>query len=112
MNNIQDEDLGDCEFLNGLESAVKSLISLILAEIYSCSIHPKIKKEYVLDGVKCPINAIDLSNMLDICPTSDEGLRQYNNITKDMFPSDLYKAVDMNAFIWYTLYKANESEQT
>lgn len=111
VQNLQDEDLSECEFLNGLESAVKSLIALILAEIYSCSIHPKIKQKYITDGVKCPINTIDFTNMLDICPTSDEGLRQYNNISEDMTPQDLRTATDMNAFIWYTLYKGSEQEQ-
>lgn len=107
MENIQDEDLSECEFLNGLESVVKSLIALILSEIYSCAIHPKIKSDYITDGVVCPINTIDFTNLLDICPTSDEGRRQYNNITEDTVPSDLTDAVDMNAFIWYTLYKAD-----
>jgi len=110
MQNLQDEDLADCEFLNQLESIVKSLISLLLAEVYSCSIHPKVKQEFIESGVVCPINAVDLSNMLDICPTSDEGMRIYNDITKEDTPSGLNEAKDLNAFLWYVLYKANGNE--
>ena len=107
MQNLQDEDLADCEFLNQLESIVKSLISFLLAEVYSCSIHPKVKQDFVENGVVCPINAVDLSNMLDICPTSDEGMRIYNDITKEDTPSGLNEAKDLNAFLWYVLYKAD-----
>ena len=110
MENLSDEDLADCEFLNALESAVKSLIAFLLSDIYSCSIHPKVQPEFVNDGVVCPINAVDLSNMLDICPTSDEGRRQYNNISSGDTPSDLATAKDLNAFLWYVLYKANSGE--
>ena len=110
VKNVQDEDLWDCAFLNGLDSVVKSLISLVLSEIYSCSIHPKIKRSYITDGVNCPVNTIDLTKMLDICPTTDEGKRQYNNIDESTTPSSLKDAIDLNAFIWYTLYKANQHE--
>lgn len=105
MENLSDEDLSESEFLNGLESALKSLIAFMLSDIFSCSIHPKIKDEFVNQGIVCPIKSVDMNNMLDICPTSDEGRRIYNNISTADTPSELVNALDLNAFLWYVLYK-------
>lgn len=112
MENLSDEDLSESEFLNGLESALKALIAFMLSDLFSCSIHPKIKQDFATSGIVCPINTVDLKNMLDICPTSDEGRRIYNNISSGDTPSDLENAIDLNAFLWYVLYRGEGEPQT
>ena len=106
LENLEDEDFANCEFLNAIEDFVKWLINLFLSELLSCSIHPRIQSEFVNRGVICPIDAVDLNNMFDICPTSDEGRRNYDNVPEGAVPSQLSNAKDLNAFLWYVLYKA------
>jgi len=111
IQNINFEDLSDNSFIQGLESATKAMIATILTEILSCHIHPLIPKKGFSEGFKCPIPIIDTQNLLNICPTTPVGRKFYDGITDETKPSSLINATDMNAFIWYCMYRSNTGEK-
>ena len=100
-------------FVQSLESAVKYLLSEILANIVSCSVWPKIPSEATSDGYNLPLTILDPTGLLNTCPISDNGRKQYTGIQYDSETrsgttiSDLKTASDMNAFIWYCLNQLN-----
>ena len=108
MDNV-DETTQNSKFVNGIEDVIKSTLSLILTELLSCNIHPMIP-DYAMtgyEGINCPLTIIDPDKLLDTCPTSKGGRLIYMGIDNSWFPSDLYKAKDLNAVMWYSLYQGN-----
>ena len=98
------------EFLNKLEDNTKTIISNVLTAILSCSINPEINNKF-MDGasnkitngfITIPVNMIDYSGMLNICPVDKIG-KNYYNIESGLTVNTLYKSFDMNSFIWYSL---------
>lgn len=96
-------------FVQSLESAIKYLLSEILANIVSCSVWPKIPNEAIENGYSLPLTILDPTGLLNTCPISDNGRKMYTGIQYDSKTksgttiSDLSAATDMNAFIWYCL---------
>lgn len=104
----RDEKFQNNGFVQGLESAFKSLLSAILANIVSCSVWPKIPQKAIDSGIDLPIKIIDPMGHMDVCPTTPSGMRMYTGIKKGMTPYDLVSAsTDMNAFMWYCLNMAD-----
>lgn len=103
--NDYNEEAENSKFVIAMESAIKAFISTVLTELLSCTIHPRIPDYAFTNGVLCPLSAIDPDALLNICPTSKEGKLIYNYIDSDTTPDDLWSAKDMNAFLWYCLYK-------
>lgn len=106
-------------FLNFLEDKLKVVLMNILTSILSCSIIPYIQ-DYDLDTnanamtfgpIEIPLNYIDPTGMLNICPTTEIGQNFYN-VDVDMTPNTLYKSKDLNAFLWYVLNRGSEMTQT
>ena len=111
MKQISKIDL-ESEFLNKIEDNVKVLISNILTAILSCSVSPCIPYKFmdiykgeILDGgfISVPLNLIDYSGMLNICPLDKLGKNYYNNHDDTLTVNTLYKSYDLNSFIWYSL---------
>ena len=61
--------------------------------------------------IEIPLNYIDSTGMLNICPTTEIGQNFYN-VDVDMTPNTLYKSKDLNAFLWYVLNRGSEMTQT
>ena len=106
------------EFLNFLEDNVKGILMNILTSILSCSIIPEIP-EYDFDTnnnaryygpIELPLNMVDTSGMLNICPTTEIG-KNFYNVDDDMTPNTLYKSKDLNAFMWYAMNRGSELNQ-
>lgn len=111
MKQISEMDL-ESEFLNKIEDNIKVLISNILTAILSCSVSPCIPYKFmdkykgeILDGgfMSVPLNLIDYSGMLNICPLDKLGKNYYNNHDDSLTVNTLYKSYDLNSFIWYSL---------
>lgn len=109
------EQLGDekpqGKFVTGMEKMTKELINIMLSEILSCTIHPKVPDRYIenggVNGLDVPVSAMDPSNLLSICPTSRVGKYMYNGVSSIDKPSDLNSSTDLNCVMWYSLYKGN-----
>lgn len=105
-------------FLNGIEKETKGLIMNILSGLLSCSIIPRIPDDYFDNNPDIlpktiPINVIDTSNLLSICPTTEIG-KNFYSVDEDMTPNTLYKSNDMNAMLWYEINRGtliNQSER-
>ena len=97
----------DNAFITKLEAALKAVISVILADIVSCSIWPKIPGDAITKGIDIPIKLLDSNGLLDVCPTSDYGLRLYCDVNKSMTPRDTKDSKDLNALMWYCLNMVN-----
>ena len=100
-------------FIQTLEKAIKHIIALILSNIISCSIWPKIPDWAIDDGIELPLTAIDPTHLLDVCPYSENGQKLYSVSSNEITPETLSGCTDLNAFIWYCLNKIlpMESEQ-
>ena len=117
--NVPDEI--QSEFLVGLENAVKSIIQTILTSVLSCSINPEIPSYYMDYNVKdgnivkfsIPKNLVDMFGLLDIYPLSDIGRNFYAGLDDETLNvNTLYKAHDLNAFIWYAMNRGSNINQT
>lgn len=105
-------------FLNGIEKETKGLIMNILSGLLSCSIIPRIPDDYFDNNPDIlpktiPVNVIDTSNLLSICPTTEIG-KNFYSVDEDMTPNTLYKSSDMNAMLWYEINRGtliNQSER-
>ena len=114
----KEEELNEVPFIQTLEYGVKTILAEILANIISCSIHPKVPQAMISSGNRYPLSLIDPQRMLYVSPFSDYGLLIYNGIEpKDpetgeggTTPQGLSSAKDMNAFMWYVLYYRNYDE--
>lgn len=93
----------DNAFINKLESSVKTLVAQILAEITSCSIRPKVPADMITSGLELPLSVIDMTSLLDTCPTSINGRKKYMSIPENAIPSTLSASTDLDAFIWYCI---------
>lgn len=102
----------ESDFINSLEDSTKTIMSNILTAILSCSINPEIPntKMDLIEGksnegfISIPLSLIDYSGMLNICPLDKIG-KNYYNIDTDTISNVnmLYKSLDLNAFMWYSL---------
>ena len=111
LESIDDMTTPDSKFVKGLENATKSFIALMLSELMSCTIHPKVPARYIMKdgigGVDVPVNAMDPTNILNTCPTSQAGKYMYAGVTSASTPNDLFESNDLNCVIWYSLYKGD-----
>lgn len=106
------------EFLDFLEDKVKGILMNILTSILSCSIIPTIpESDFDTDNnaryfgpLELPLNMVDTTGMLNICPTTEIG-KNFYNVDDDMTPNILYKSKDLNAFMWYALNRGSELNQ-
>jgi len=106
------------EFLDFLEDNVKGILMNILTSILSCSIIPTIpESDFDTDNnaryfgpLELPLNMVDTTGMLNICPTTEIG-KNFYNVDDDMTPNTLYKSKDLNAFMWYALNRGSELNQ-
>ena len=105
-------------FVQTLESAMKYLIAEILSNIISCSIWPTIPQNAISKGVDLPLSVLDPTNLMSVCPTSENGKKLYSYIIDGMTPFDMvtastedhqYTALtkDLNAAIWYAINMAS-----
>lgn len=97
----------NCKFLQVLDTSVKDVIAAILSELISCSLIPKVRREYCTEGFNVPVGSIDPMSMLRICPTEPMGRNIYQDITDEDTPSTMTGATDLNAFLWCVLYNAD-----
>lgn len=113
VEEIDAVDEGDSLFLQELGDAVKTIIMNILTGIFSCSAIPEIPDKYLDsngNGFSIPINAMDISGILDTFPLSTLG-RNYYDTSNGLVTNanSLYRASDMNAFIWYCVNRGDTS---
>lgn len=99
------------EFITGIEDSVKGIIQNILTGLLSCSVIPEIP-DGLLDvggqGFVLTQPAFDLFNMLQINPLSEIGKNYYSGVDDlSLTVYDLYKANDLNAFLWYVINRGN-----
>lgn len=110
-------------FLKNLEDSTKVILMNVLTGIFSCSAIPEIPNkdmdEEVIGsmadslagkGISIPVSMLDYSDMLSIYPLSVYG-KNFYDATNDMVigANTLYRTYDMNAFIWYCVYRASNS---
>ena len=101
-----------------LELTTKELLLERLKLIQSCTLNPFITKQLLLNGIVVDLYMLDLTQMLNFCPLSDDERFSENNIGKcfyfgcDQFQKtdELVRAGDFNAFLWYTINKAFSRE--
>lgn len=117
--NVPDEI--QSEFLVGLENSVKSIIQTILTSVLSCSINPEIPSYYMDNNKKddltvkfsIPKNLLDMFGLLNIYPLSEIGRNFYAGLDDETLNvNTLYKAHDLNAFIWYAMNRGSNINQT
>lgn len=109
---IDDIDETESTFLQEAGDAVKAIIMNILTGIFSCSAIPEIPDKYLDkngNGFPIPINAMDMSGILDIFPLSTLGKNYYDANRLVSNANSLYRASDMNAFIWYCVNRGDVS---
>lgn len=110
------------EFLDGLETSVKIILQNILSSVLSCSIIPEIPDkyldvpingytEYTTETLDIPLSVIDNFNLLNISPTSEIGNNYYSNV-EDLTSNTMYKATDLNAFLWYVINRGTSLNQS
>lgn len=110
------------EFLASLEDSSKSIIMNILTGIFTCSAIPIIPNTDLdswkpispigYNGLLIPIKFIDYTNMLLISPLSDLGKNYYSLGTDNVKNlNTVYRAYDMNAFLWYVVNRGSEYNQ-
>lgn len=109
LDEYYDADLNS-PFISGLEDVLKSTIAFTLSELLSCSIRPIIpdrfiENEYGTGGIDISIASCDPTNLLETCPTSRVGKYLYSDVYSDTTPNDLDKCKDLNAVMWYSVYK-------
>jgi hypothetical protein len=123
-----------------IEIAVKALLLSNIKSTLACNSDPRIPAKYRKNyaygnnyGININLSEIDLYNMLDVSPFTDEGKNvyfgvQYNSVQKretwtdskgkthkgkrysSITARDIYelsRADDMNAFIWFVKHKAH-----
>ncbi len=109
---IDDIDETESTFLQELGDAVKTIIMNILTGIFSCSAIPEIPNKYMDEngnGFPVPINVMDMSGILDVFPLSELGKNYYDANGLVSNANSLYRASDMNAFIWYCVNRGDVS---
>lgn len=105
-------------FLRNLEDATKVILMNILTGLFSCSAIPEIPN-WDMDnqysklsgkGISIPISMLDYSDMLSIYPLSTYGNNFYDAQNELVSGANtLYRTYDMNAFIWYCVNRASDS---
>lgn len=96
-------------FIQGLESAIKFLIAEILANIISCAVWPKIPENAITIGTDLPLSILDQTNLLNTCPTTQNGLKKYI-VASGTTTSQLGESRDLNAVIWHTINMLSPTE--
>ncbi len=99
------DGITDSAFLQKLEGELKNILGTILAEVLSCTIHPYVPDDFVENGIRIPISFLDPQNMLATCPSSRYGKYLYGDIPSDATPAALSGCTDLNAVIWYSIFK-------
>lgn len=108
--------------LFALNEAIKALLIAYLNGMYDCPIDPMLPdyflksphpqagsmgggsagEEYYNEGMRIPVEEIDVFGLLQNVPTSKNGSVFYFD-TSGFTPSDVYCSTDMNAFLWYVI---------
>lgn len=105
-------------FLRNLEDSTKVILMNVLTGIFSCSAIPEIpnkdmdnNSDSLIDrGISIPISMLDYSDMLSIYPLSVYGNNFYDARNEMVLGANtLYRTYDMNAFIWYCVNRASNS---
>lgn len=89
-----------------LEVAIKTYLSVNVKNLINCSLNPFITKELLKYGITFDLKEIDLFNALAYSPLkNDEKWGKFTYFGTDDInpntPSELKKAKDFNAFLWY-----------
>ena len=100
----------NCEFLQKLEQGVKDVIALILSDLLSCSLIPRVSSIDVNEGFDIPLSSVDPMSLLNICPTEPMGRNVYDYITDEDTPGTMANAKDLNAFLWSLIYNNSDGQ--
>lgn len=87
--------------LPALELSIKGVLLTNLKNLISCSLNPIISKELILNGITFDLRTIDIMNMLSYSPFDKKGKYQYFGCEGFDCTSQLVRAGDFNAFLWY-----------
>ena len=90
-----------------LEVAVKTLLTVNLKGLITCSLNPIIPDQLLLDGIVFDLREIDIFNTLSYSPLSDNGKHYYFGCTQAKIPDDLRLSQDFNALLWYMVNRSN-----
>lgn len=114
-------------FLPVIEYGVKGLLLTNIKQTLSCSLDPRIPKEYRVGvngltngGIYFDISQIDYNNILSICPlvkpinsTFYFGCDEYTNL-EQLRPiyegNNFSQCLDFNAFLWYVIHQSRYGE--
>lgn len=101
--------------LPGLEVAVKASLLANIKGMISCDSNPLIPAELRKgddstssdeNGIMVTLESIDFGKILSLSPLSEEGYPKYFGIDKDDSAYCAARAMDFNAFLWYTIHKS------
>lgn len=94
--------------LPAIEIAIKTILKTNVRNMITCGINPIISDELIKDGIWFDVSQLDVNGYLLINPLSEKGKYFYFGCDKKdgiEITSDLYKSIDMDAVIWYTINK-------
>ena len=94
--------------LPAIELAIKTILKTNVRNMITCGINPLITDLLIKDGIWFDLSQIDINGYLQLNPLSEMGKHFYFGCDRKdgiEITSDLYKSIDMDAVIWYTVNK-------
>lgn len=109
-------------FLNGLEYAIKGILTANVKGLFTCSMNPFLTDEIINDGIELDVRTLDPFHVLSHCPLSKEGSCYYFDTVDSIYNkknekgngysiNDIWKSCDFNAYLWYIMNRATKNEQ-
>lgn len=117
--------------MDAFEEVAKALLLMNIQNMFTCSLNPFIPDKVMKDptgnkniigseGIKIPLQAIDMYNILAQSPYVKKGetnkkgkavksLGSMLYFDNDYNPNEMWKSTDLNAFLWYTINRGTNS---
>lgn len=118
--------------MDAFEEVAKALLLMNIQNMFTCSLNPFIPDKVMKDptgnkniiggeGIKIPLQAIDMYNILAQSPYVKKGetnkkgksvkaLGSMLYFDNDYNPNEMWKSTDLNAFLWYTINRGTNSK--
>lgn len=120
--------------LDAFEEVAKALLLMNIQNMFTCSLNPFIPDKVMKDptgnikdfmdgeGIRIPLQAIDMYNVLSQSPISNnvktgtgkkrtrDTLGSMLYFDNDYTPNEMWKSTDLNAFLWYTINRGTNSK--
>ena len=93
-----------------VETSVKAVILSNIKNMLACSLNPFITEDILREGIVFDLRLLDLLNKLNYSPFDKIGQYYYFGCDEFNSTSDLIKAGDFDAFLWYVKNKSNRRQ--